>query len=115
MFEHKREPLIPRSQFFQRALAYFLIPASVLGFSLLIGVLGYRHFCGLGWADALLNASMILTGMGPVNEMRTLGAKLFASCYALYSGVAFLSTVAILFAPAAHRFMHILHLEGEGD
>ena len=67
------------------------------------------------WIDALLNASMILSGMGPVNELRTTGGKIFATCYAIFSGVAFLSIVAIFLAPAIHRFLHRFHLEAERE
>ena len=83
--------------------------------SLALGVLGYHLVAGLSWIDALVNASMILTGMGPVNEMTTVGAKLFASFYALFSGVAFLTIVAVLLAPAVHRFLHRFHLDLAGD
>ena len=83
--------------------------------SLLLGVLGYHLVAGLSWIDALVNAAMILTGMGPVNEMSTVGAKLFASFYALFSGVAFLTIVAVLLAPAVHRFLHRFHLDLAGD
>jgi len=81
--------------------------------SLLIGVAGYHFTEGLPWLDSLLNASMILGGMGPVNELHTSGGKLFASFYALFSGIIFLASVAILLAPVAHRFLHRLHLEGK--
>ena len=83
--------------------------------SLALGVLGYHLVAGLSWIDALVNAAMILTGMGPVNEMTTVGAKLFASFYALFSGVAFLTIVAVLLAPAVHRFLHRFHLDLAGD
>lgn len=83
--------------------------------SLALGVLGYHALAGLSWLDALVNASMILTGMGPVNEMTTVGAKLFASFYALFSGVAFLTIVAVLLAPAVHRFLHRFHLDLAGE
>ncbi len=83
--------------------------------SLALGVLGYHLIAGLSWLDALLNASMILTGMGPVNEIATAAGKLFASFYALFSGVAFLTIVAVLLAPAVHRFLHRFHLELAGD
>ena len=73
------------------------------------------EYFNLGWIDALLNASMILTGMGPVNEAQTNGAKLFASFYAIYSGVAFLTCVAVLFGPVLHRFLHRFHLDIEDD
>lgn len=72
-----------------------------------IGILGYQYIGKLGWIDSIYNASMIVTGMGPVNEMETDSAKLFASVYALFSGVVFLSTVAIFFAPFAHRLTHL--------
>ncbi len=113
MFEHKREPLITRHEFVIRIAKYFFISIAILGFSLLVGMLGYHNLCGLSWIDSLLNASMILTGMGPVVEMKTFASKLFASFYALYSGIAFLSSVSVLLAPALHRFMHVLHLEDE--
>ena len=80
-------------------------------FSIGIGVLGYHYIGELKWIDSIYNASMILTGMGPVNEMKTNAAKLFASIYAIFSGVIFLSTVAIFFAPFAHRLMHLLKVE----
>jgi len=82
-----------------------------LVFSIGIGVLGYHYIGELKWIDSIYNASMILTGMGPVNEMKTNAAKLFASIYAIFSGVIFLSTVAIFFAPFAHRLMHMLKVE----
>ena len=85
----------------------------MLAFSLFIGMSGYHYLAELSWIDSLLNASMILTGMGPVDEMKTNAAKLFASFYALYSGVAFLSMFAVLLAPALHRVMHVLHFESE--
>lgn len=78
-------------------------------------MLGYHLFAGLSWLDALVNASMILTGMGPVDQMTSVGAKLFASFYALFSGVAFLTIVAVLLAPAVHRFLHRFHLDLAGD
>jgi hypothetical protein len=74
-------------------------------------MMGYHHIAKISWIDSLLNASMILTGMGPVNEMTTNGAKLFASFYALFSGIVFLSTVAVIFAPIAHRLLHLLHAD----
>jgi len=83
--------------------------------SLGLGVLGYHLLGGLSWLDALVNASMILTGMGPVNEIATVAGKLFAAFYALFSGVAFLTIVAVLLAPAVHRFLHRFHLDLAGD
>jgi len=83
--------------------------------SLGIGVLGYHGFEGLSWLDALLNASMILGGMGPVDPVRSDGGKLFASCYALYSGLIVLVIAGVLGAPVIHRFLHHFHLEEPGD
>lgn len=111
MFEHYREPLLPRRAYLLRLLNGSLIAFSIVAFSLGLGVLGYHYICHLRWVDALLNASMILTGMGPVDPMTTVGAKLFASFYALFSGVAFLTMVGVLFAPVVHRFFHRFHLD----
>jgi len=86
-----------------------------LAASLGLGVLGYHWLRGLGWVDAVLNASMILTGMGPVSPMPTDAAKLFASAYAVFSGVAFLTTFSILIAPVLHRVLHRLHLRADAD
>jgi hypothetical protein len=83
--------------------------------SLLIGVLGYHYIAHLNWVDSLLNASMILTGMGPVDRLESDAAKIFASIYSIFSGVAFLSTVAIFFSPIAHRLLHLLHVEEDSD
>lgn len=84
-------------------------------FSLGIGVVGYHHFFNIGWLDSLVNASMILTGMGPVDKAETDGAKIFSSIYAIYSGVAFLTSVAVIFSPVVHRFLHQFHLDLEDD
>ncbi|MDZ4846359.1 MAG: hypothetical protein SH857_12500 [Chitinophagales bacterium] len=113
MFEQKDEPLLSRKDFFIRFLQYFLFSIAILAFSLFLGMLGYHHLAELSWIDSVLNASMILTGMGPVDEMKTNAAKLFASFYAIYSGVAFVSVFAVLLAPALHRVMHTLHFESE--
>jgi len=76
-----------------------------------IGAVGYHTLAGLSWLDAALNAAMILTGMGPVNPISTPGAKVFAIGYALFSGVFFLTMVAVLVAPALHHFLHRFHLD----
>lgn len=104
-------PLPPRRAFVRQLGRGFLFSSGVIGLSLSIGVAGYHLVAGLGWIDAILNASMILSGMGPVDPMRTTGAKLFASGYAIFSGVAFLTSVGVMFAPLAHRFLHRFHLE----
>ena len=101
--------------FIKRLLKYLIISLSLISLSLLLGVLGYHYIANLSWIDSLYNASLILTGMGPVDKMETVDAKLFASVYALFSGVAFLSTVAIFIAPIAHRLLHILHVDTASD
>ena len=115
MFERKTDALLPRRAFLLRMGRSVAVSFAFLGFSLLLGSTGYHFFAGLPWVDALLNASMILTGMGPVDPMPSTGAKLFAAAYALYSGVAFLTTMAVLIAPLAHRFMHRFHLEQDRE
>src|SRR6266849_4057926 len=104
-FEHFSQPLIPRRAYARRLLTRSVAVLIFLGFSLGLGMVGYRILGRLPWTDAFLNASMILTGMGPVNPMPTRTAKIFAGCYALYSGVGFLTAMGLLFAPALHRFL----------
>tara|TARA_R110001583_G_scaffold1089_2_gene9147 strand:+ start:3694 stop:4041 length:348 start_codon:yes stop_codon:yes gene_type:complete len=113
--KRKNHNILPPKQFAKRVLKYALFSILLLVFSMSLGILGYHFIGNLGWIDSIYNASMILTGMGPVNEMVTDSAKLFASAYALFSGVIFLSTVAIFFAPFAHRLMHLLHIEELDD
>ena len=113
--ERHHQPLLPLEHFWRRLAAYGAVAGGLVAMSLGIGMLGYHVFGNLPWVDSLLNASMILTGMGPVDPMRTTAGKLFASAYALFSGVAFLSIVGVLLAPVVHRFLHHFHLEfGEG-
>jgi hypothetical protein len=99
----------------RRILNHALVGFALLAVSLGIGVFGYRFIEGLSWVDALLNASMILGGMGPVNKLHSDAGKLFASFYALFSGGVFLVVVSIVMAPVAHRLLHRLHLEGPVD
>ena len=113
MYEHRTEPLLPRRKFLRRLAMHGLAAGGVVTVSLSLGILGYHFLAGLPWIDALLNASMILTGEGPVDPMRTATAKLFASFYALFSGVVFLAIWSILVVPVAHRLLHKLHLEGK--
>jgi hypothetical protein len=112
-FEHKSHPLLPKHLFFQRVLRYGGFSLTLIGASLGIGVLGYHYTNSLGWLDSLVNASMILTGMGPVDVMKTDASKWFASVYSIFSGVIFLSTVAVFLSPIFHRFLHKFHLDEE--
>ena len=111
--EHKSEPLLPPSAFRKRMLLVTAAGAAVVAFALFLGALGYRLTEGWGWLDATLNASMILTGMGPVDALHTAAGKVFASGYALFSGVVFLSLAALFLTPVAHRILHAFHLQAE--
>ena len=111
MFEHRSSALLPRREFLLRQLRFAALSATIVFGALSVGTLGYHVFAALPWLDALLNAAMILTGMGPVDRMETSAGKLFATAYALASGVLFVTTVAVLFAPLVHRFFHRLHVE----
>lgn len=111
----KNKNILPPKAFAKRVSKYAFYSIILLIISLGIGVFGYHFVGALGWIDSLYNASMILTGMGPVHEMKTEAAKIFASFYALFSGVVFLSTVAIFFAPFAHRLMHLLRIDDIED
>jgi hypothetical protein len=113
MYEHHKQPLASRRVFAQRLRSNGLIGLLLLGFSLGIGMLGYHFLENLSWIDSLLNASMILGGMGPVNPMKSDAGKVFASFYAIYSGVILLASVGILIAPIFHRFLHHFHLADE--
>ncbi len=115
MFEHRRGPLLPRAQFYRRLARSLAVALLFMSGSLALGIFGYHWIAHLPWIDALLNAAMILTGMGPVDEMKTDSAKVFASAYALFSGVAFLSAMAVLVAPVVHRFLHKFHAEAEEE
>ena len=110
MYEHHKQPLAKQSVFVRRLMWNGMIGLLLLAFSLGIGVLGYHFLEGLSWIDSLLNASMILGGMGPVAPLQTTAGKLGASLYALYSGVILLASVGILVTPIFHRFLHRFHL-----
>ena len=111
MYEHRSKPLLPRAEFYRRVARSFALGMSVAAGSLAIGMLGYHHFEKMGWIDSYVNASMILSGMGPVGNLNTDGGKIFAGSYALFSGLAFITSIGIIFTPIYHRFMHKFHLE----
>jgi hypothetical protein len=111
MYETTKQPLLPKEKFLLRFLYHAAIAIGIVLGALLLGVLGYHFIAGLSWVDSLLNASMILAGMGPVDTLDTNIGKVFASAYALFSGVVFLGSVGVLFAPVYHRFLHRFHLE----
>jgi hypothetical protein len=112
-YEHKSQPLASKKVFLNRVYRNLLLAAFIMGICLFIGVIGYRYGGPMNWIDALHNAAMILSGMGPVAEVKTTGGKIFSSAYALFSGVAFVTNIGLLIAPVAHRFFHRLHAEGK--
>lgn len=105
--------LSQQSYFFSKLFKSFVLGTLFLLFSLGIGVVGYHYYFNIPWLDSLVNASMILTGMGPVDRAETDSAKIFSSIYAIYSGVAFLTSVAVLFSPIIHRFLHQFKIDIE--
>lgn len=109
--EHKKQKVASVNQFVRRMTRYMLFAFGLIAVSCLLGVLGYHYIAKLNWLDSFHMTCMILTGMGPTENMPTDGAKLFSSFYALYSGVAFLSITAVFFAPIIHRLLHILQVE----
>jgi hypothetical protein len=114
-FESKRQRPIPRRHFYRRLGKSFVIGMALLSVGLFIGVVGYRFLAPMTWIDALLNASMILAGMGPVDDLHNDTAKVFASLYAIFSGVMFISVMAVILSPAVHRLLHKFHAETEED
>jgi hypothetical protein len=115
MFEPHNQPLLPRRQFYRRMGRYAATAALIVGTSWLIGILGYRITEGMGWIDAILNSAMILGGMGPVDQLHTVGGKLFASFYALFAGIILLVSVGVLIAPLFHRLLHQFHIQSHED
>ena len=113
MYEHHKQPLASKSTYYQRVLKNVFVALLVMMMCLLIGTAGYHFWGKASWIDALHNASMILSGMGPVIDMPTVNAKLFSSAYALFSGVVFITNVGIILSPVLHRLYHRLHLEEE--
>jgi len=113
MYESKTEPLLTLRQFAHRMLGHALIAATIIAAALVLGICGYHWSEHIPWIDALLEASMILSGMGPVHDPQHTAGKLFASGYALFSGVVFLGITAVALAPVIHRVLHKFHLDDD--
>ena len=111
MFEGRGEKLAPLSVFLKRLAGWVAVSFGVVLIVLLVGVAGYHWLGELGWVDSLLEASMILGGMGPVNPLKTTAVKLFASAYALFSGLVFIALMGLLLTPIVHRMLHKFHVE----
>ena len=110
MYEARHQPLLSREHFLRRVAAHIGIAAAVLAASLAGGMLGCHAFEGLSWLDGFLNSAMLLGGMGPVNLPLTTAGKLFAGFYALYAGLIFIVTAALVVTPILHRMLHRFHL-----
>jgi hypothetical protein len=113
MFERKYEKLAPVSVFVRRMAASVVMAGLLISVVLFIGISGYHWIAGLDWVDSLLEASMILGGMGPANPLKTPGAKIFASGYALFCGLIFIAVMGIILTPITHRMLHKFHMEEE--
>jgi hypothetical protein len=111
MYEQKHQKIAPPSVFMRRMATHIVIAGLLCAVVLFIGIAGYHWIAGLGWIDSLLEASMILGGMGPVNQVATTGGKIFASGYALFSGLAFIALIGIVLAPVVHRMLHMFHAD----
>jgi hypothetical protein len=111
MFEQKHQKIAPAPVFIKRLFMFIGIAILLILCALFIGIAGYHWIAGLSWVDALLNASMILGGMGPVNPLPSAGAKIFASVYALFSGLVFIAVMGIVFSPIVHRMLHKFHID----
>jgi hypothetical protein len=113
MFEKKHEKLAPLSTFVRRMVLSVVMAGTLITFALIIGIVGYHCIVGFDWIDSLLEASMILGGMGPINPLHSTGAKVFASGYALFSGLVFIAVMGIVLAPVTHRMLHKFHIDEE--
>lgn len=111
MFEHKHQQLAPFPVFLKRLAVSVAIAILLVLFALFIGICGYHYLAKLGWIDSLLNASMILGGMGQIDTLTTPGAKVFASAYALFSGLIFIAVMGFVLSPIAHRMLHRFHVD----
>jgi hypothetical protein len=110
-FERRHERLAPIEVFVWRMVSSVGVGLLIIGSALVIGIVGYHWIAGFGWIDSILEASMILGGMGPVNVLPNQGAKLFASAYALFSGLIFIGVMGVVLSPVVHRLMHKFHID----
>jgi hypothetical protein len=111
IFEHHKEPLVPRSIFVKRVMKCVWVAFLLLAGSIFLGAAVYHYVEGFSWVDASMNAIMIMTGLGLVDTLHTTSAKLFTCFYAILTAVVFYMVLAIIFAPLIHRFLHEFHLE----
>ena len=114
MYEHHSARLLTTRQFAGRMARHLAFAGTLVVVSLVVGMIGYMTLGEMRWVDAFLNSCMLLGGMGPVGDLPSDAAKVFAGCYALYAGLVFIASATILIAPVAHRVLHILHLSRTG-
>ena len=112
MYESRTQPLLHRAGFLKRLFIHSGMAAALLLASLAVGIAGYSHFESLHWRDGFLNSAMLLGGMGPVDPPHSDGGKIFAGLYALYAGLIFIVTVAVVLTPVIHRLFHRFHVNG---
>ncbi len=113
LFEHHKEPLLPFHHFMRRVIISSFAGFGIIALSLFIGMAGYHWFEQLPWVDAFVNAAMLLSGMGPLEQPQTESGKIFAGLYALYSGLAVILIAGIIFGPVVHRMFHKFHIDSE--
>lgn len=111
MYEHRKQPLASKAIFYSRVLKNIVVALFIIAVCLAIGTAGYHYTADMSWLDAFHNASMILSGMGLVDHVGSDGGKLFSSFYSLFSGIAFITNIGIILAPALHRIYHRMHIE----
>lgn len=114
-YERVRQPMAPLPVFLRRLLGSLALAFVLIAVSLAAGMCGYHGFEGESWLDAFADAAMILSGMGPLSPLHTPGGKIFAGCYALYSGLLLVATAGLILAPVLHRFLHQMHLAEEDE
>lgn len=112
-YEPRRSPVLPFDKFLRRLAVNVATGSALVALSLAGGMLGYHFLEQLSWLDSFVNAAMILSGMGPLANPQSVGGKLFAGCYALYSGLVVIIIAGIIFAPVFHRFLHKFHVEDD--
>ncbi|MFZ9300779.1 MAG: hypothetical protein ACO23V_07365 [Chitinophagaceae bacterium] len=111
MYEKKTQPLASKRKFVIRIIRNMLFILGLISISLIIGIFGYHYLAEASWIDAFHNASMILSGMGPVITIESKNGKIFSSFYALFSGLVFVTNLSVLLAPIIHRILHSIHLD----
>lgn len=114
MYEKSHQPLAPRHVFLKRLFFNLVAGIFLICFAMIVGMLGYHFFEEMAWIDAFANAAMILSGMGPLTPLHSVGGKVFAGFYALFSGLFFILVVGLVFSPVVHRFFHQIHLKDSG-